>query len=284
MGGRVSKRSYGFHITGSSSLFGLGLEMERLGEVQGRVVQRQVVVALPEVEDVSTVTIGLEAAKDVLLQVDRKSATLAAMQRAGAAALLSASTQAVETTHLGEHLFHADLLPQVCVVDGTVLFRQRMLDGLRRRLYVRGGCGDHCYLRASYPFVARGLFCLRERRGRVCAPVRGSRLARRRCCSRLRQLLVKRPVTGPHAEHLVQQFTHAVSQRDVAPCSLGAQSSIQVAHGRVVLDGTLGSTPEITAHEVRPFPAHPLGAWRKWISLSIHTGGIEFGEDAEVSN
>lgn len=124
-----------------------------------------------------------------------------------------------------QHLLQLDLLPEVGIVDRAAR-GAACLDRLLTARYVAVGCGDHFTLRVNFPFVARGRCWFRRRR---CIGRCG-----RDCRARQRGRFAVRLIAGPNGEHLVQQFSHAVSQGHVAACAAGTQPSVQLTHGRIV--------------------------------------------------
>src|SRR5712691_2431063 len=91
-------------------LFSVLLELEGLGQVYGRFIQRQAVNSGPKIQNVALDgTVGLEALADVLGQINRKIAGGifgVCMHRTRAAALVGAAAQDFEETQVAEYLFH----------------------------------------------------------------------------------------------------------------------------------------------------------------------------------
>ena len=82
--------------------------------MQGGLVQWQTLHRRPQVQDVSLGSaVGMEALKDILAQM-RREGPLAilglAVDRAGTAALLTATTEPAEHAQVLEYLLHGDLL------------------------------------------------------------------------------------------------------------------------------------------------------------------------------
>ena len=98
-------------------LLTLSLKAECLGEVVCGLIQRQTVVGGPEVQEVPPTAVGLEALKQVLLQVDREAvARWVLAQRAGTAAA-GLPLELVEYTDSEEDLFEGHLLAKEPIVD-----------------------------------------------------------------------------------------------------------------------------------------------------------------------
>ena len=102
--------------TGSSDefLFSVQTQMEGLRQMEGSLVDRQVVHRSPEIEDIAvSAAVGVETLKDVLAQMDRErvlSVCGLAMNRAKSTALLAAPAQVPEQSQVLQDLLHGDLL------------------------------------------------------------------------------------------------------------------------------------------------------------------------------
>src|SRR6516162_11086309 len=102
-------------MTGSRDgfLFSVPGKLERLGQVQGRFVQRQAMDRCPEIQDVSLDgTPRVKALKDVLAQVDREGPLRVpgvAVHRTGTPTLVAPATQSRHQLQVPEYLFHCDM-------------------------------------------------------------------------------------------------------------------------------------------------------------------------------
>ena len=251
--------------------------MESVGQVDRGFVKRQLPRVAPQVQGISfSTTVGICTAEDVLVEIDGEtlaSFSLRFVQGAGPVTLRAATTKTVEVAQLPEHLFYRHLLSQVSVID-----RSTSLLGAGIVRYAGVGCGDHFFLRASYPFVARNHFFafLCGRFSHLFIP--------RFLAGRLREFFIKGLVAGPYAEDLVQELPHTVPQSYVATGVLGAKSSVQIAHGGVGVNGVFGCIPQIASDNIRSFARHVLRALWKRVTISIYARTILLWEDPEVAN
>jgi hypothetical protein len=100
------------------AVFSVPGKLERLGQVQGRFVQRQTMHRSPQIQDVALdTTIGLEALKDVLAQMDREGSLRVrgpTVHGAGTTALLATATQVREQAPMLENQLHGHMFSQEC--------------------------------------------------------------------------------------------------------------------------------------------------------------------------
>ena len=96
-------------------LFSVQTQMEGLRQMEGSLVDRQVVHRSPEIENIAvSAAVGVETLEDVLTQMDREgtlSVCRLAMDRAKATALLAAPAQVPEQSQVLQDTLHGDLLP-----------------------------------------------------------------------------------------------------------------------------------------------------------------------------
>jgi hypothetical protein len=242
--------------------------MESLRQVESGLVERQMMHRRPQIQHVPlSAAVSVETLEDVLAQVGREGWLCVAglaMDRAGTA-------QTIEQSQVAQDLLHADLLAEEREVDLGPSGAVRRLDRGRRRHYGGSGRGDH-FFRGHVPFVAHGCCVVgggQRAAGRVgfrrvvaagrvagiAAAALGVVLAganriRRGCgvgglAGRLpsKVLFVKRPIGFPDGIDEMEQFPHAVAQRDIAAFALGTEATIEGPDGRIMDDGRACGVP-----------------------------------------
>ena len=158
--------------------------------------------------------------------------------------------------HVFQHPRETDLLAQRRVINRALAGRLPF----RWRRSTMAGVGRR-FIRSWYGFQGSRVF------GDLLTNGRFVLVARRLCFHFAAGSLVgfvlgiERLAAGPNAEHLTQQFGHAVSPGDLGGVAGGPTTQVEGTHcgvAAVLLGGAFGALPQQSADQVVAFAAHDL--------------------------